>query len=161
MNSAAAVPEVVCRPAGVADLPQMVSLLGLLFAQEAEFRPEPARQERGLRLILEQPAAGRLYCAATADGRVWGMVSILFTISTAEGGPAAWLEDLVVLPEGRDRGLGRRLLDTAIAGARGAGCRRITLLTDADNAAAQRFYHRAGFQPSPMIPLRLALAPAD
>ncbi|HYQ38837.1 MAG TPA: GNAT family N-acetyltransferase, partial [Pseudomonas sp.] len=41
--------------------------------------------------------------------------------------------------------------------AREVGCQRITLLTDADNAAAQRFYARHGFGPSPMIPLRRLL----
>jgi ribosomal protein S18 acetylase RimI-like enzyme len=34
---------------------------------------------------------------------------------------------------------------------------RLTLLTDADNAPAQRFYQRHGFAPSAMIPLRLLL----
>jgi ribosomal protein S18 acetylase RimI-like enzyme len=38
------------------------------------------------------------------------------------------------------------------------GGRRVTLLTDRSNEAAQRFYERSGFVPSPMIPLRLALA---
>jgi ribosomal protein S18 acetylase RimI-like enzyme len=33
-------------------------------------------------------------------------------------------------------------LPAAVEFARSAGCRRVTLLTDADNAAAQRFYGR-------------------
>ncbi|MGQ0672875.1 MAG: GNAT family N-acetyltransferase, partial [Hyphomicrobium sp.] len=40
---------------------------------------------------------------------------------------------------------------------RADGCRRITLLTDGDNAAAHRFYERAGFTRSAMVPYRLGL----
>lgn len=61
------------------------SLLPLLFAQEADFAPDADRQTAGLRLILDQPETGHIDCAVTADGII-GMVSILFTVSTAEGG---------------------------------------------------------------------------
>jgi GNAT superfamily N-acetyltransferase len=145
-------------PATLEDLPQLCGLLGMLFAQEADFRPDAARQERGLRLILEQPGVGRIFCARQGS-TVLGMVSLLLTVSTAEGGRAAWLEDMVVLPDHRGHGLGERLLRHALAEARALGCSRITLLTDATNAAAMRFYERAGFVRSQMVPYRLGLAP--
>jgi len=150
-------PELRIRPATPDDIPPLCDLLSLLFAQEADFSPDPARQERGLRLIIEQPQTGRIYCAADADAIV-GMVSILFTVSTAEGGRAATLEDMVVHPARRGQGIGERLLQEAIHRAREAGCKRITLLTDAANTPAMRFYARAGFLPSRMVPFRLALS---
>jgi ribosomal protein S18 acetylase RimI-like enzyme len=64
---------------------------------------------------------------------------------------------MIVHPDMRGRGIGERLLREAARGARDAGCTRITLLTDATNAASQRFYARAGFVGSGMIPLRLKL----
>jgi GNAT superfamily N-acetyltransferase len=85
------------------------------------------------------------------------MVSILYTVSTAEGGRAAWLEDMVVSPELRGSGIGEQLLQTALKESRAAGCKRITLLTDAVNERAIQFYARTGFKPSAMIPLRLKL----
>ena len=144
------------RPATGADIAPLAALLAVLFAQEADFAADAAKQERGLRLILEQPEIGQLYCAVTADVVV-GMVSLLFTVSTAEGGRVAWLEDMVVHPDWRGRGIGARLLQVAISQARAAGCHRITLLTDAGNVAAQEFYGRAGFARSAMVPLRLKL----
>jgi len=144
------------RPATAMDIGALGGLLGWLFAQEADFAPDAAKQERGLRLILEQPAVGRIYCAVAGDVVV-GMVSLLFTVSTAEGGRAAWLEDMVVHPDWRGQGIGARLLQEAIRQARAAGCCRITLLTDAGNVAAQEFYGRAGFARSAMVPLRLKL----
>ncbi len=138
----------------MADVPQLCELLALLFDQESDFLPDARRQIRGLEMIMSQPEIGRIFCAVEG-GIVFGMVSILFTISTAEGGRAAWLEDMIVHPARRRGGIGGRLLQTAIAGAKESGCTRITLLTDDTNAAAQEFYRRAGFVRSPMIPLRL------
>ena len=85
------------------------------------------------------------------------MVSTLYTISTAEGGMAAWLEDLVVLPEYRGRGVGSALLGHAITCAREAGVLRMTLLSDEDNALAHAVYASEGFQFSGMRPMRLKL----
>ena len=152
--------DIFVRPATMADLPELGELLTLLFTQEADFQPDRARQESGLRLILTQPEVGLILCAA-AGTRLAGMVSLLFTVSTAEGGRAAWLEDMIVRPEFRDQGVGKSLLQAAIAAGQASGCTRITLLTDADNAPAMRFYGRAGFKRSAMVPLRLSLRNKD
>ena len=136
------------------DLPQMVELLGLLFAQEAEFSPDAEKQKRALEAILANPAVGRLYVAR--DGkRVVAMANLLFTISTAEGGKAAWFEDLVVRDEYRRQGIGARLLQHVVNDARAEGVLRITLLTDKQNARAQVLYRKLGFVGSPMKPMRL------
>lgn len=142
--------------AGLADIPELCRLLGILFAQEREFRPDADIQTRGLQQILGNPQTGSIFAAYRQD-RAVGMVSLLYSVSTALGGPVALLEDMIVAPDERNAGLGGLLLDAAIAHARKAGCLRITLLTDADNLPAQRFYARQGFQASPMLPLRLDL----
>lgn len=129
----------------------------MLYAQEAEFTFDRQTQERGLRLIVQTPAAGQIF-VARKDSLAVGMVSLLFTISTAEGGPACWLEDLIVHSDFRGAGLGSRLVAQAIEFARSQGCLRISLLTDRTNEAAQRFYRRHGFVDSPMAPLRLRLS---
>ena len=46
------------EPARGQDLEQCATLLGHLFAQEAEFRPDPAIQLQGLRRILADQQAG-------------------------------------------------------------------------------------------------------
>ena len=142
--------------AKASDLPDLVELLGLLFDQEAEFRPDPAKQESALKLIFSDPSRARIYVGR--DGRrVVAMASLLFTVSTAEGGKAAWFEDLVVRPEYRRQGIGAKLLGYVIAQARAEGVLRITLLTDMQNERAQALYHRLGFVGSPMRPMRLKL----
>jgi ribosomal protein S18 acetylase RimI-like enzyme len=148
--------KVRIRKATAADAAQLCKLLSLLFAQEADFKPDVRRQSCGLRLVLDQPEVGLIYCA-TKGKSVIGMVSILFTVSTAEGGRAAWLEDMIVHPNWRGKSIGGQLLHEAINRVRAAGCARITLLTDSTNSAAIHFYEKAGFMRSSMIPLRLHL----
>ena len=143
--------------ARAADIPALSALLTLLFSQEAEFRPDEAAQQRGLAAIIAEPSIGQILLARDDSGAVIGMVSLLLSISTALGARVALLEDMVVNPQARNSGLGSQLLQAAIVQARQLGCRRITLLTDLDNLAAQRFYARHGFSGSPMTPLRLLL----
>jgi ribosomal protein S18 acetylase RimI-like enzyme len=143
-------------PAKSADLPQLVELLGILFTQEAEFSPDADKQKRALEAILANPAQGRIFVAREGK-RVVAMASLLFTISTAEGGKAAWFEDLVVLPSHRSQGIAEAMLKEIIAQARADGVLRITLLTDMQNERAQALYRRAGFVGSPMRPMRLKM----
>lgn len=128
----------------------------MLFAQEVDFEPDVAKQSRALRQIIEQPASGRILVLRNEAGPL-GMVSLLFTISTACGGKVALLEDMIVHPKHRNGGLGSKLLQAAIELAKSERCLRLTLLTDHSNAAAIRFYQRQGFETSEMRPLRLDL----
>lgn len=137
------------RAATTADLPELCELLGQLFEQEADFHPDTRKQERALRAILAQPEAGSLL-VATLSGRVTGMVNLLFSISTAEGGPVAWLDDMVVHRDFRGQGMGPALLQAAQRHAHKQGCLRITLHTDHDNHVAQGIYEKAGFVRSGM-----------
>jgi GNAT superfamily N-acetyltransferase len=58
----------------------------------------------------------------------------------------AQLRILLVTPEGRGLGLGRRLVDHTIAFARAAGYRRLVLWTNDPLAAARRIYLERGFR---------------
>jgi ribosomal protein S18 acetylase RimI-like enzyme len=139
-----------------ADLPRLVELLGILFESEAEFSADAEKQRGALQAILADPAKGKIFVAR--EGReVVAMASLLYTISTAEGGKAALFEDLVTAPEHRKRGIGEALLKHVVAEARKEGVLRITLLTDMQNERAQAMYRRAGFVGSPMKPMRLKL----
>lgn len=140
--------------ATLADIPALCRLLDVLFSQEAEFVPDHEAQAAGLRLIMGDPRVGQIL-VAREDHAVIGMVNLLYTVSTALGARVAILEDMVVAPEERGKGIGNLLLRAAIDRATRNGCRRITLLTDATNEHAQRFYRRHGFTVSTMRPLRL------
>lgn len=148
--------ETRIEPATLDDLPALVELVGSLLDLEEDFEPDRNKQEHGLRLILEQPNRGRIFVLRT-DHAIMGMVNLLFTISTAEGGFVLLLEDVVIHPEHRGEGYGTRLVEYVIDFARKKEFRRITLLTDQISEESQRFFERFGFAKSHMIPMRLPL----
>src|ERR1700756_5485699 len=150
--------NLIFEPATEADLDELSEMLGGLFKQESDFRPDKEKQLRGLRLIFEQPSRGRVF-VLRRDGMIVGMINLLFTISTAEGGFVVLLEDLVVHKEYQGHGYGAMLLRHAIEFAREKNFLRITLLTDRPENVAQEFFRRHGFHEYSLIPMRLLLSP--
>lgn len=148
----ATVPVITIRPARTADIPEMVRLLELLFAIEADFAADATRQHRGLALLLEQPLA--CVMVAEQEGQVVGMCSGQLTVSTAEGGYALLVEDLVVAADFRGRKIAPRLLDAVALWAAGHGAKRMQLLADRNNAPALGFYRRIGWRDTALICLR-------
>lgn len=138
------------------ELPQLVALLGILFSQEAEFTPDDAKQTRALEKILSDESVGTIF-VAREEGCVVAMATLIYTISTAEGGTAALFEDLIVLPGHRGRGIASSLVDFVVRQARKQGVLRLTLLTDMQNERAHRLYRKLGFADSTMKPMRLKL----
>src|SRR6516165_2403031 len=136
------------------DLPQLTELLMDLFSQESDFRPDHANQMRGLRLILEQPSRGRIFVLRSPN-QIIGMINLLFTISTAEGGFVILLEDLIINSSFRRQGMGSRLLNYAVDYAKQKNFLRITLLTDRMSEDSIAFFEKHGFHRSDMVPMRL------
>ncbi|MGI8605454.1 MAG: GNAT family N-acetyltransferase [Verrucomicrobiales bacterium] len=152
--SAATATETRIEPATIDDLPGLTELVMDLMDQEADFEPDRAKQEQGLKLILEQPSRGRIFVLRN-DHQMIGMVNLLFTISTAEGGFVILLEDFIIRPEHRGCGFGAQLMAYVVDFAREKDFKRITLLTDRVSQPSQRFFERHGFAYSEMIPMRL------
>lgn len=141
------------RTARPSDLDALVGLLAELFALEPDFRADEARQRRGLRRMLEDPIRRRVL-VAERDGAVIGMITVQIVVSTAEGGDAGLVEDLVVAAPHRGAGVGRRLLAAAEAWAEARGATRLQLLADRENALALGFYARVGWAPTRLVGLR-------
>lgn len=142
--------------ASEADIPELIELLGVLFSIEQDFTPDPEKQRRGLTALLASPA-GHIAIARDENARAVGMASAQLVISTAEGAPSAWIEDVVVREDWRGQGLGRALLDAVVAWARSQGAVRAQLLADLDNAPALAFYDRLDWQPTRLGARRLML----
>jgi GNAT superfamily N-acetyltransferase len=142
------------EPATLDDLPELTELLFELFSQEGDFIPNREREMRGLRLLLEQPSRGRIFVLRSPI-KIVGMINLLITISTAEGGFVLVLEDLIVHREYRGQGFGTQLLNYAIEFAKKKKFLRITLLTDKPNEKLKGFFAKNGFVESNMIPMRM------
>ncbi len=136
------------------DLPDLADLLNDLFTQDIEFVPDFRKQKTGLEAILNNPEIGEILILKS-EGKVLGMVSLLYSISTALGGKVAILEDMIIHKDYRQKGLGKELLGEAIRFSKERNCLRLTLLTDFNNDVAIQFYQQFGFLKSEMIPMRV------
>ncbi len=143
------------EPAVYADVPALVSLLAQLFSIERDFAIDSRRQQRGLELLIAQSPEHSVVMVARDDRRsAIAMASAQLAISTAEGAPSAWIEDVVVAPEYRRKGIGRALLQSLLDWAEAQGATRAQLLADQANEPALEFYRRLGWTRTQFIALR-------
>ena len=140
------------RPAVPGDVDVLTTLLELLFAVEEDFHFDEARQRKGLELMMENPAGCIL--VAENQGKVIGMCSGQITVSTAEGGPALLVEDVVVKSNRQGRHVGTRLLEALSCWAKDHGISRLQLLADHKNGKALGFYKKLGWELTSLIALR-------
>jgi ribosomal protein S18 acetylase RimI-like enzyme len=63
-----------------------------------------------------------------------------------DGNPRAWISNLTVDPDVRQRGVARAMLSAGIAHLRSRGASSVTLGVDADNPAPFRLYQSVGFE---------------
>ena len=140
------------RKARQQDLSELTALLRLLFSIEEDFSFNAATQRRGLAMMLDNDRG----CVLVAEeaGQVVGMCTGQVVISTAEGGPALLVEDMVVDPAHRGQGIGRPLMNTMAGWAVEQGATRLQLLADTKNQPGLAFYQRLGWQETALICLR-------
>ncbi|PLX45907.1 MAG: GNAT family N-acetyltransferase [Deltaproteobacteria bacterium] len=141
------------RPATEADASQMATLLSELFSIERDFTPERDKQLKGLLLLISAGDASKVFVAED-DGPVVGMVTGQILVSTAEGGPVALIEDLIVEKNSRGTGVGAHLLKEVEEWAKSKGASRLQLLAYKDNGPAEKFYKDSGWVKTNLICLR-------
>jgi GNAT superfamily N-acetyltransferase len=78
-----------------------------------------------------------------------GFAQLRFRLSAWTGVEDCWLEDVFVRESARGTGLGRALVEEALAVARARGCRRIELDVQSDNTGAMALYESCGFSATP------------
>jgi len=140
----------IIRKAEHADIPSLIALLKVLFSMEKDFQPEESKQQKGLEMMLESPAT-RCVLVAEINKQVAGMVTAQLLVSTAEGGPVALIEDVIVDEEYRKNGIGRQLLLSMESWAKEKGASRLQLLADRNNTPALGFYNSLNWKATNLI----------
>lgn len=100
-------------------------------------------------LVAEQDGGAIGYVYAGMEGNDW----------MALRGPAGAIYDIVVDPDHRGQGVGRRLLDAVLDELAARGAPRVVLSTATRNETAQRLFAKAGFR-STMIEMTRETTPA-
>jgi len=142
--------EILFRPAGPADLPHLIALLAddaLGRAREDPADPPALAYRDAFAAIARDP--NQLLVVAERSGAVVGCLQLSFLPGLSHRG--AWrgqIESVRIAASERGAGLGRHMLDWAIAECRRRGCRIVQLTSDKTRADAIRFYESLGFKPS-------------
>lgn len=142
--------DYIVRKANYIDIPSLIRLLGLLFSIESDFTIDESKQRRGLEMMLDGNT-NRCIIVAEMAGQVIGMCSAQILVSTAEGGPVAQIEDLVVDKGFRGMGIGRDLLLSIESWAVEKGAKRLQLLADRNNTSALEFYKNMSWNYTQLI----------
>jgi GNAT superfamily N-acetyltransferase len=132
----------------------LCDLLAELFSIESDFEPDREKQAKGLGMLIAGLSGTSRVLVAVMDKKIVGMAAVQTLISTAEGGRAGLVEDVIVDREFRGRGVGTRLLDGITAWSREQGLKRLQLLADAANMPALDFYKDRRWNTTSLICLR-------
>ena len=133
-------PTIEIRTLTDSDLAGAARLLGILNPKV----PQPVIESRLSTLLGEHP--DYQIAGAFADARLVGICGGgIFTKVWC--GKCLEIENLVVDPEARGRGIGARLIAHFLEVARGRGCDVLTLDSYAHNRESHRLYERHGFEP--------------
>jgi ribosomal protein S18 acetylase RimI-like enzyme len=121
--------------------PELVAAFRLLTPQLSRSAPPPGGSE--LVEMVRSPATVLLMARDPEKGLVGSLTLVLFRIPT---GVRAWIEDVVVDKDARGRGVAEILCREALNRASAAGARTVDLTSRPSREAANRLYHRLGFE---------------
>ncbi|MFZ5719677.1 MAG: GNAT family N-acetyltransferase [Pseudomonadota bacterium] len=141
--SQAAAPNIVLRPHRPGDMGWITEQHALIYGAEYGWGAGiEAVTARICADFLERPDPERERCwVAELDGHRVGSVFLV-----REDDDTARLRLLLLTPDARGLGLGRRLVEECVVFARQAGYREIVLWTHAVLTAARAIYAKAGFE---------------
>jgi ribosomal protein S18 acetylase RimI-like enzyme len=131
----------VTRVATVADAAEVAALLDAFQLEFDEFTPGAEALEPRVVRHVEQGLSVFLLPEPTGVG----VAQLRFREYLLTGAPMAYLEELYVVPDRRGEGLGRALMERALAEARARGATFIELGTSATDTAARGLYESLGF----------------
>ena len=107
---------------------------------------EAAAQARWDAMHQALPGA-QVIVGRRCDGTVMGALTLVLLPLMAHGGkPSAVVEDVAVHPVMQREGLGRQLVECAMALAKEAGCYKLALSSSLQGSGVHAFYERLGFE---------------
>ncbi len=142
--------DIIIREAREADLPALIAMFaadplgGHGDTSDPEAYPDYARAYAGIAASPNQT----LYVAEQAGEVVGTFQTMIATSLNARGSSAMIIEAVQTRADMRGQGIGVRMIEFAIAEAKGRGVRLVQLTSNAVRKDAHRFYERLGFKPS-------------
>ncbi|OGO23948.1 MAG: hypothetical protein A2Z28_02715 [Chloroflexi bacterium RBG_16_51_9] len=139
------------RLAKESDIPRIIELYGDLVISTSSVEtnrvPTAADYKRAFAEI--RAAKGHELLVAEEEGRVVGTMMLFIMPNLSHGGlPWAGVENVMVDADYRRKGIGKLLMDYALAQAKKAGCYKLQLISDKTRTEAHKFYRALGYRAS-------------
>ena len=139
------------RVATEEDIPRILELYRELAITTSQTEQRGSRSLDDYRRVFAEVSAlpGHELLVAEDEGKVVGTMVLLIVPNLSHNAlPWALVENMVVDEKYRRRGIGRLLMEYAIAQAKKAGCYKVQLLSNKKRLEAHRFYRSMGFEAS-------------
>ncbi len=139
----------IIRPAQPQDIDTLVDFSRRLNREDptftGEFHFDEAAICAALTQLLADPSLGRVWLIVAGERPV-GYVVLTYGFSLESHGRDALIDEIYLMPDYRDQGVGRRVLQQMEAEARRLGATRLYLEVEQSNTRAQAFYRQLGFE---------------
>ena len=132
------------KRANIADKHILIDLVQRQF-KEHQIERTLSELQTAINVMLSKDGLG-FFMLARRGNQVIGFAAISFAWTLEHGGKTAWLDELYVIPEQRNLGVGSVLVDAVITATQQAGCLAIDLEVEADHSRAEHLYARKGFE---------------
>lgn len=131
---------------------EMVTMLGELLSVLTESPNRKVDFERVAAMVAAPDT--EIFVVDDNSGNVLGMLTLVRYRTLQKD--KFWIEDVVALPSARGRGVGRMLVEEAVAYARGCSAEATVWLTSrASRTAARALYRSVGFEEYPTTVFKL------
>ena len=108
---------------------------------------DAANVRKVMEKVVSDERHGFILVATSENGGIVGVALGSSFLGLEHGGESGWLEELYVLPEWRQNGIGARLVEEAIRFAQQRGWRALDLEVEANHLRVVPLYERNGFLP--------------
>lgn len=137
-------PQASIREAADADLPSVLQLYAQPGVDDGEVLP--IDEARAIFARMRSYPFYRLYVV-----EIGGVIAATYTLLVMEnlahsGTPSAVVEQVMVAPQAQGAGLGKLMMQHALAVAREQGCYKVALSSNVKREHAHAFYDKLGFE---------------
>jgi GNAT superfamily N-acetyltransferase len=134
----------IIEPAQTTDRDAIIRLLGAQL-DEHDIALPTENLTHAVNGFFDEPRRGRILVARHSS-TVIGVAVLSYTWTLERGGQSCWLDELYVVPQWRDSGIGTAILRKAIEITSNDGCLTMDLEVETSHTRAANLYLREGFQ---------------
>jgi ribosomal protein S18 acetylase RimI-like enzyme len=141
--------HLIIKEAKNTDRPQILELIGYLKQFESQFDEHYKINKQSIIDLYDDIKSKGIIFISEIDNKVVGFISIELNNKNdeliEEIIPVAYISDMVVSPEHRNQGVGKKLLETAETWAKNKNIRYLKLIVFSNNNNAKKIYSDFGF----------------